>query len=205
MLTQFYINILGSAPTPMGTFVDISQTVNTGAVMKGATSTGLIGKGDAVVVDAKGLLFVSLGCPPTSTVGASRSTSQVGIFLIGYTPFFAGNAAKVGTIVYLGLIEGVGLAEGSLTETIMVAQFQGYGVSTGLSVHISYLVQSRILSAIENPNRIGSWLWTIGGCHLVVFLINGNLEVYTLHGRNTVGVGSFKAIGGAGGSKSYNH
>ena len=118
-------------------------------------------------------------------------------FLVGNAPLLTGDAAEVGSIVYLRLIECIGLDEGALAESVTVAYLEGYGVSACLIILIAYLLQRGILGTIENPDGISAGLRGIGGRHLIDVLVNGDLKIDTVHGGNAIGVGSIKAVGRA--------
>ena len=51
-------------------------------------------------------------------------------FLVGEAPLLVADAAEVGRVVDLRLVEGEFLLDASLRDTVEVAQTQHYGVST---------------------------------------------------------------------------
>ena len=117
---------------------------------------------------------------------------------IGETPLLTDNLAEVGTVIDLGLVEGEGLADRSLTEAIAVTQLQVDGVSTCLGVLITHFLQCGICIAVQDPHGVCTSLRSICGNHLVGLLVNADVEVNTAYRRNTIGVCAVKAFGRAG-------
>ena len=117
---------------------------------------------------------------------------------VGKAPLFAGDAAEIGRVVDDGVVEGILLLHPTLTETVAVTQLQLDGVTAGLAVLITNLLQRGILCAVENPNRIGTGLRSVVGYHLVGLLIDAELEIHTVYGRNTVGIRTFETVGRTG-------
>ena len=181
-----------------GTGVHVGHTVLTGTVGEGAALAVVGREGDAVVVYTEVLLVVGLCRPPLGAGCSGRAAAHVGRLFVGDAPLLAGDAAEVGRVVYLRLIEGELLGGLSLTEAVAVAEFQGYGIGTGLWVVVANLRQCGVLRAVEDPDGIGTGRRIEMGNHLIGLLVDGDVEV-TGSRRDTVGVSAVEALGRAGG------
>ena len=101
---------VGIRGSPLGsTRIDVSKSISTCIIGEGTALSVVGGEGDTVVVHTEILLLVGLSRPPFCTSCSSGTASQVGHFLVGETPFLASDAAEVGGIIHLGLVECVSL------------------------------------------------------------------------------------------------
>ena len=112
----------------------------------------------------------------------------MGHFLVVEAPLLLGDATEVVGIVNLGLVEGVLLLHTGNADTVAVTDSQFDGVGACLGVHITHLGQGRVRCTIENPHGVGARLRIVIGDHLVGLLVNGDLEVHTVHRGQAVGV-----------------
>ena len=179
----------------MGFFVDVCHAIFTSTIRIAAALKRFSSKGDAVVIDAKGLLVVSSCRPPARSIGTSLSAAHVTRFLIVNAPRLTGNQAEILRVVNLRLVKGIGFLHATLAESVAVAKFQLYGMCACLRVFVAYFGQRRIGSSIKYPEWIGAWLGSIVGHHLVGFLVNGDLKVHTVNCWYAVGVSTVEAIG----------
>ena len=199
LVAQCHVGVFGCAIRPLRLLVDVGHAVFTGTVGVGSSLAVVGSEGDAVVVDAEGLLVVGLCRPPAGAVGASLAAAHVALFLVVDAPLLAGDAAEVGGIVHLRLVEGVAFLHAGLADAVAVAQLQLDGVAAGLVVLVAHLIEGGIGGAVENPDGIGAGGRCAGGRHLVGLLVDADLEVHALHGGYAVGVGAVEALRGAGG------
>ena len=105
----------------------------------------------------------------------------MGDFFVSDAPLFTGDAAEIGTVVDLGLVEGEGLRDRTLTETVAVANLHIDGIGACLGVIVTHFLQGRVCGAVQDPHRVCTRLWGIGGNHLVCLLINADVEVNTAY------------------------
>ena len=118
-------------------------------------------------------------------------------FLVGEAPLLVADAAEVGRVVDLRLVESELLLDASLRDTIAVAQTQLYGVGTSLGVVVTHFLKRGVLCAVENPDRIGARSGRVRGHHLVGLLVYGNLIVDTADRGNSVRIGALELFGRA--------
>ena len=120
---------------------------------------------------------------------------------VGNAPLFVGNTTEVGRIVYLGLVERIGLLDATLAKAVAVAQLHLNGMRASLIILIAHLRECRIRGTVENPYRIGTRLSLIGSHHLVGLLVYSHLEVHTINSRSAVGICSVETVRRAGHQK----
>ena len=103
----------------------------------------------------------------------------MGHFLVGKAPLLVADATEISTVVDLGLVEGEGLLDTSLTETIAVTQHHLDDIIASLRVLITHFLQGRVGGIIDFPHGVCARLWREGGNHLVGLLINADVEINT--------------------------
>ena len=200
LVAQCYIEV-GSCTRGVKacTIVYIGHTIFTGVVAVATALAAVGSKGDAVIVNTKVLLIVGLCTPPIGSSSSGRAATHVCNLFICYTPLLVAQTLKVGCVVNLCLVEGEGLANHTLTETIAVTYLQVDSVSTCLGVLITYLLQGRICIAVKNPHWVCAWLWSEVSNHLVGLLIYADAEVNTAYRWNAIGVCAIEFLWRAGG------
>ena len=104
--------------------IDVCHSVLTSIVGIRTTLASVGGKGDAVVIDTEVLLVIGLGRPPLCTSGTCRAATHVCSLFVGYAPLLVTEAAEVGRVVHLCLVEGEFLLQASLRDSIAVTEFQ---------------------------------------------------------------------------------
>ena len=186
----------------LGSVVHVCHTILTGVIGIGTTLAVVGSKGDAVVVNAKVFLVICLSRPPLRSGSSGRTATHVGYFFVGDAPFLTRNLAEVGCVVNLRLVESVSLLHARLTETVTVSQFQFHGMCTGLGVLVAHLRECRVCRAVQDPNRINTWLRRESGHHLIRFLIHIELEVHSFNSGYALGISALKAVWRASGQRS---
>ena len=197
LVTQFHINVFGSTIGPLGSLVHVGHAVFSCIVGVGSTLAVIVGEGDAVIIDTEVFLVVWCSRPPLCGSRSGRTATHVGRLAVGNAPLLAADAAEVGRVVNLCLVEGEFLLQTCIRDAVAVSQFQLHRVGSPFGIVVTYFGKRGILRAIENPDGISSGGWSIVSHHLVSLLINGHLEVSTADRGFPIRIGSVETIGRA--------